>query len=248
MGLKLSTGLRNALLARRGSGVSFQGTAGALVDGGASSDTITRSSGSWLTDGWVPGMILVLKGATTAANDTAVSGVMVTAVSATTLTFSTGTVNTAETFAAGTTLVGVMGSSFADIMANGVARGYTGSQPADADTGETGTLLIKFTASSGAFTAGVPTNGLLWATSATNGYVQKLATQVWSGVGIVAGTNVCGYLRFYDNAETTGDSTSAIRFDCNVSTTSYPIKMPSTSIVYGATSTIDAAKIIIPAG
>lgn len=245
MGLKLSTGLRNALLGQRGSGVAFQGAAGALVDGGASSDTITRSSGSWLTDGWTPGMILVLKGATTSANDTAVSGVMVSNVTAGTLTIPTGTVNTGEAFAAGTTLVGIMGSSFADIMANGAARIYTGTQPADADTGETGTLLLTVTSSSGAFTAGVPTNGLLFAATATSGEIVKLATQVWSGVGVATGT--AGYIRFYANDVTTGASTSAIRFDCNVSTTSYPVKMPSTAIVAGATSTIDSFKMIIPA-
>lgn len=244
MGLKLSTGLRNALLARRASGVVFQGVGATLVDGGAGDDSITRSSGSWLTDGWAPGMVMVLKGATTAANDTAVSGVMITGVTASALSFATGTVNTGEVFAAGTTLVGMKGGSFADIMANGVARAYSGTQPASADDAETGTLLLKFTSSAGAFTAGLPTNGLLYSVTASSGEVTKLATQVWSGVGLASGT--CGWIRFYANDETTGASTSAVRFDVNVSTTNYPIKMPSTSIVVGATSTIDSFKVVVP--
>lgn len=245
MGLKLSTGLRNALLGQRGSGVAFQGITGTLVDGSTSSDTITRSSGSWLTDGWTPGMVLVLKGAHTSANDTAVSGVVITNVTADTLTIPTGTVNTAEAFDAGTTLVGIKGSSFADIMANGIARIYTGTQPADADAGETGTLLLTITANSGAFTAGVPTNGLLFAALASDGEITKLSTQVWSGVAVASGT--AGYIRFYANDVTAGASTTSIRFDCNISTTSYPVKMPSTSIVSGATTTIDSFKMILPA-
>lgn len=68
---------------------------GALVDNGASADTITRSSGSFLDDGWLAGNRLFLLGSTTLANDVEV---ILTAAAAGTLTLATGgaTVNTAE--------------------------------------------------------------------------------------------------------------------------------------------------------
>lgn len=74
---------------------------GAFVDGGGGSDTITRSSGSFVTDGWKVGDRMVVTGATTRANDFIAT---LTAVSATTLTFATATVNTAENLPAGASL------------------------------------------------------------------------------------------------------------------------------------------------
>lgn len=71
---------------------SAMGT-GALVDGGGSSDTITRSGGSFVTDGWIAGKRMIVAGSTTLANDFAA---ILTAVAAGTLTFATATVNTAE--------------------------------------------------------------------------------------------------------------------------------------------------------
>lgn len=247
MGLKISTGMRNAILARRASGVAFlQGIKLALVDGGTGEDTITHSDSGFLAAGFEPGMSLYLVGCTTAGNDAAVSLVKPTAVVAGTMNLPTGTVATAETFLATSTLIGIRGGSLADLFMNCVARVYSGSQPADADAAETGSHLLTITASSGAFVAGAPGNGLLWAdTCVTAGEITKLLSQVWSGVGLAAGT--AGWIRFYDNAYTTGSSTSAIRFDANISTTSYPVKMSNTSVTVGATSTIDACKVILPA-
>lgn len=71
---------------------SAMGT-GALVDGGGSSDTITRSGGSFVTDGWLAGMQFLVAGATTVAND---FKAILTAAAAGTLTFATATVDTAE--------------------------------------------------------------------------------------------------------------------------------------------------------
>lgn len=81
-------------IARRLTLASAMGS-GALVDNGASADTITRSSGSFLTDGWLEGNRLLLLGATTLAND---FEVILTAAAALSLTLATGggTVNTAE--------------------------------------------------------------------------------------------------------------------------------------------------------
>lgn len=74
---------------------------GALVDGGGSSDTITRTSGSFITDGWKVGDKVLVSGATTLANDFLV---ILTGVAALTLTFATSTVNTAENLPTGAKL------------------------------------------------------------------------------------------------------------------------------------------------
>lgn len=79
---------------------SAMGT-GAFVDGGGGSDTITRSSGSFITDGWLVGDLLIVSNATTLANDFAVR---LTAVAADTLTFATATVDTAENLPTGAIL------------------------------------------------------------------------------------------------------------------------------------------------
>ncbi len=71
---------------------------GAFVDGGGSSDTITRTSGSFITDGWLVGDRLWVYAPTTLANGFFVT---LTAVAALTLTFATNTTDTAENFPTG---------------------------------------------------------------------------------------------------------------------------------------------------
>lgn len=79
---------------------SAMGT-GAHVDGGGGSDTITRSSGSFVTDGWQIGDILWVLGSTTLAND---YKIQLTNVASGTLTFATATVTTAENLPSGSIL------------------------------------------------------------------------------------------------------------------------------------------------
>lgn len=68
------------------------------VDGGGGSDTLTRTTGSFITDGWKVGDILFVHGSTTRANDYIIE---LTGVAALTLTFATGTVNTGEVLPSG---------------------------------------------------------------------------------------------------------------------------------------------------
>ena len=71
---------------------------GAHVDNGGSPDTLTRSSGSFITDGWMVGDRMWVSGSTTLANDYLVQ---ITGVASGTLTFATATVNAAENLPAG---------------------------------------------------------------------------------------------------------------------------------------------------
>lgn len=103
--------------------LSAMGT-GAHVDGGAGSDTLTRSSGSYITDGWQVGDLLYVYGSTTLANDYAAR---VTAVAAGTLTFATGTVNTAENLPAGAILYKAAPiGAFATAALGGTSSGVAG--------------------------------------------------------------------------------------------------------------------------
>lgn len=78
---------------------------GTFLDGGAGADTITRTAGSFATDGWIAGERFLALGSTTLANDV---DALLTGVAALTLTFATGVVNTAEAFLTTTKLYRLM--------------------------------------------------------------------------------------------------------------------------------------------
>jgi hypothetical protein len=122
------------------------------------------------------------------------------------------------------------------VMANGIIAGYSGTQPLTADAAETGTLLILFTVNGGAFTPGVPTNGINMGTS-VNGVLSKDSGETISGVGLANG--VLGWFRWYDNDMVTGISTDAIRYDGQVgNTSSYEMEASNRNIVVGVPATL----------
>lgn len=92
-------GANTALLyyAKRMTLQSAMGT-GAFVDNGGSPDTITRTSGSFVTDGFLVGDRILVSGPTTLANSFFVT---LTVVAALTLSFVTATTDTAENFPTG---------------------------------------------------------------------------------------------------------------------------------------------------
>ena len=106
--------------------------------------------------------------------------------------------------------------------ANGVLAIFGGgTPPATADAAETGTLLCLITESGGAFTGGVATNGLNF-DAPVGGVLSKAAAETWKGNGLsAAGTGTTAtHFRFYANAYVTGPSTTAVRFDGAISTSS----------------------------
>jgi len=127
-----------------------------------------------------------------------------------------------------------------DVMANGVIGIFSGTQPASANDTEAGSLLMLLTLNSGAFVGGVATNGLNM-DAVVDGVLYKAAAEVWSGVGLAAagtGTTATWY-RWYANAYTTGASTSAVRVDGAIGTTSaYEMRMSNTTIVENGPSTV----------
>lgn len=136
----------------------------------------------------------------------------------------------------------VTGSTLAT-MANGTIHIYSGTQPADANDTEAGTLLMKITLNSGAFT-GTPstTNGINMETDVA-GVLSKAVAEVWSGVGLAAaGTGTeATWFRWYSNAYETGAGTSKVRVDGGIgTTTAYQMRMSNTTIVENGPSVVTA--------
>ena len=126
---------------------------------------------------------------------------------------------------------------------NGVIGIFGGaSQPADANSAETGTLLCLITLGSGAFTAGQATNGINFG-DPVDGVLSKASGETWSGNGLAAaGTGtVATWFRHYANDYVTGASTTAVRYDGAISTASTAeLQMSNTTIVDGAPVTINS--------
>jgi len=244
MALRLSTGIRNNMLgdvalvggAVIGAGMNFD-------DNGDSEDTITDGGTGFVAAGFMVGDILFCQGATTGANDTAITGAVLTAVAAGLLTFATGTVDTDEAGAAGTVVAYARGGSLKDRFKNGVLRIYSGSQPANPDTAVAGTLLIEVTVASGAFDHGAEANGLEFG-AAASGAIDKDA-DVWSGVGLSAGT--AAWCRLCANPNDAGGaSTTLDRIDGTVGTSGADLNITNTTIAVGATHTIDQFQFTLP--
>jgi hypothetical protein len=223
---------------------SFQGNTGAFVDGGAGADTITDSGTGFITAGFAPGQVLFCKGATTAANDTAVTSAVIQGVTAGTITLLTGIVDTAEAFVAATIITASEGGALRDILRDGVLRIYSGSQPSSPDAAVSGTLLLEISESAGAFAHGAFDNGLEFG-DAASGSISKASGETWQDTGIAAGT--AGWFRFVGNPTDDGSaSTTLPRIDGSVGTSGADLNMSSTSITVGATYTIDTFTLTLP--
>ena len=236
MAFKFSTGLRNALL-----GAKDAITAATLsADETGGEYFILDSANGLFTAGFRPEDTITISGFTgTAANN------QITTVSK---VWEDGSkmqiVGTLVDDTAGETVTITANSKgMKDIFANNVIRIYSGSAPADANADETGVLLLKLTKSSGAVAPGTSTNGNNFDAIATG--VLSKDTNVWSGVGLADGT--AGYWRGYDNGEVTGVSSIAKRCQGTCGTSGTDFVMSSTSVVTGATITLDTFNITQPA-
>lgn len=247
MALRLSTNLRNKMLSApvaRGIATITAGTI-AAVDGGSGDDTLTDSGNGFLTAGFGVGDSVLVLGFTGGMAGI-VGPFTVKEAAAGTLTFETGQLADDEA-GESVTLVGLKGGSLKDIFKDGVLEIYSGTQPATADAAKTGTLLMKVTLDSAAFTGGLVANGLEFGIAA-NGAITKKTGEVWSGVALASG--VAGWFRLYANASDLGVADVSPfaypRIDGNIATSGAEINMSSTTITAGATTTIDSFTITFP--
>ncbi len=133
------------------------------------------------------------------------------------------------------------GLSAVDGFADGIIEIRTGLQPSTANDAETGTLLVRITLNSGAYTDLV-TNGI---NLEANGTQLNIATgEVWSGVAIADG--VAAWFRLYDTNYTQGISATARRIDGQVSSSGAQMNLPNTNITTSGTTTIDSVAINFP--
>jgi hypothetical protein len=244
MAIRFSTKLRNMLLGAvpvvTPGGASLAAATIAWV--GGAPDKLHISAGSFITQGFAVGDVIMVSGFTTAVNN----GIFtVTVVEDSDLSVSE---TTAETEAEGNNvkIQVISGGSLKDIFLNGVLKIYSGTQPANADAAYGSTLLCTISTASGTFTAGAPDAGLRFGTAAS-GAISK-ASSVWSGV--VATTGTAGWFRLMGNvSDASGlDSTYLYpRIDGSIGTSGADLNMGSTSLTAAATLTIDTFTVTLPA-
>lgn len=247
MALRLSTCLRNKMLSAVPARhvASITGTGIAAVDGGGGADTFTDTGNGFVTAGFSIGDSILVTGFT-GANAGSHGPFTLTGVAAGTLTVATGSIIASDSAGESVTIVALTGGSLRDIFKDGVLNIYSGSQPSSADAAVTGTLLCTITVSSGAFVAGAVANGLEF-DAASEGAISKLSTQTWSGVNLATGT--AGYFRLFANGTDTGvaDTTHIYpRIDGAIATAGSELNLSSTSLVTGATLTIDTFTLTLP--
>lgn len=120
--------------------------------------------------------------------------------------------------------------------ANGVIGIFSGTQPATANDSEgSAVLLALITLNSGAFEAGVATNGINLS-DPVDGVLSKASGETWSGLGLAAagelGTDAT-WFRHYTNGYVTGASNTP-RYDGAVGIVStYELQMSNTKVVTG---------------
>ena len=245
--LKVSTGLRDKMLGLKatvkgaviGAGLTF-------VDGGAGlADSITDSGNNFVDEGFAPGDVLFVRGCTTGANDSALTGVVITSVAAGTLTLPTASVNTGEGGAAGTVVAVAKGGSLKDVMKDGKLLIYSGSQPSSPDDAATGTLLITITVDGGTFVHGAFGYGLEFEDDPTDGEIEKASAETWKGTAVASGT--AGWFRFVANpTDALGASTTLPRIDGSIGISGADLNLPNTSIVVGRSYVIASYMFTYP--
>ena len=239
MALRLSTGLRNKLMDYRAAPLNplYLDTISYGDGTGTDSRDEILDSGNGLGD-YVAGDKIIVSGST--SNDGTYE---ILSVAAGSLEVAAGSLTT-EIAGDNTILCAARGGSFADIFRQGIIRIRTGTQPADADTTESGTLLVEISQASAAFVADTFANGLNFG-EVSEGTLAKESGETWSGVA--GNTGTAGWFRFYANDVDTGASTTAIRFDGSVATSGAQLNMSNTTITSGGTTTIDTVSIPLPA-
>lgn len=239
MALRLSTGLRNALLDEKAVANNLMTATTISFEEGTGTDSRDRilDSGNGLAD-------FVKRGKVTVSGSTSNDGSYeILAVAAGYIEIAAGNL-TDEDAGDQVILAGASGGSFSDLFQNCVMDIYSGPQPAGADSGETGTKLLTITLNSGTFVAGSASNGLNFG-EVSNGILSKEAGEVWSGEGLADG--IAGWFRIYDNDYITGANTSAVRLDGSIATSGSQLNMSSTSVVDGGTNTINSVSLTMPA-
>jgi len=236
MTLRLSTVLRDRLM---GEYVTKTATTISAV---ITTDVYADSGNGLLSAGFLPGMVIKVSGFTNDENNVW-STIASVESDGSEMSVTVAAADALATEAAGNSVtIAAEPQSFMDIFRYGVMKIYTGSQPADADDAPTGTCLLIISVASGAVTKGTSTNGLEF-DAPVDGVLGKADADTWSDAGLQTGT--AGWFRFYTNEIDEGGN--GCNFDGAVGTSGAELNLSSTSIVSGATTTIDEFEVTLPA-
>ena len=239
MALRLSTGLRNAVLDQKAVATNLIYSLTVAFEEGTGTDSRDR-----IVDASTSLLAYRRRDKITVSGSTSNDGTYeILGVAAGYVEVAAGSLTT-EALGDPVILAGANGGSFTDLFRNCVIDIYTGSQPTDANTAEAGTKLASITLAGGIFVGGATANGINFG-EVVAGVLSSEAGETWSGTGISAGT--AGWFRCYDNAYTVGASTSLIRFDGAVATSGSQLNMTNTAVTVDGTTTIDSVALTLPA-
>ena len=134
-------------------------------------------------------------------------------------------------------------TGFAGALNAGVIEIYPGTMPADADDAISGTMIVRITKASGAWTAGTSTNGLVMDTALNVNSIH--AGDTWSGVA--AASNTAGFAVFKGNAaDNNGSSTTLARALLTVGVGTGEVQLSHIDITSGETVTVTSATLTQP--
>jgi len=115
---------------------------------------------------------------------------------------------------------------------------YSGSQPTDADSAATGTLLFTISLNGGA-------TGLSFE-NAASGVLVKATAETWQGTAVASGT--AGWCRLYEEGDDPSlASTVFARIDGNAGTSGAQLNMSNTAVTSGAVQSVSAFSLTLPA-
>lgn len=254
MATRLSTGLRNFLLAKGSLAAAFNGGILEVRTGSqpASADnapsgtklvTFTNASGAYTAETPATGSIELTGGAAGSINTVTVGGVNILD---TAVPFNSSLAQTASDLADAINQ-SVYNRDF-DATVSSVTvtltcrpgRGtYFNSEAVSA-------TLTTITASYSNMASGAYAVNGLWFQDAASGILLKRATQIWSGVAVAGGT--AGWFRLKGPATDADDSsTTALRLDGTIASSGGQLIMSPTTMTLGATQTLASFSPTIPA-
>lgn len=127
--------------------------------------------------------------------------------------------------------------SLKSILAGGLIKIYAGTAPLTADAAATGTLLCTVSLNATG-------TGINFDTTAASGVLSKAPAETWSGVNAATGTAT--HFRHVAAGDDGTASTTQARIQGTISTVAADLNLSSTSLVSGATQTIDYYSVTLP--
>ena len=253
MTARLSTGLVNALMFVGSFADSFancaldiySGPQPTLPDNAATGTllvTLTNNGGAYTPETRPVGSITLLTGAAGSVNTLTINGVDILGVA---VPFDTSLTQTAAD------MVVVINSNPENrlFVASSVGAVVTLTGVAGLgdylNTWAVAATLTTLTASYVAMAGGVDAVNGLRCGAPTVGVLPKLASQVWSGVAVAAGT--AGWFRLRENIDTgVGATTTGVRYDGAIGTSGAEMNLGSLSIALSAPFSITGAAFTLP--